>query len=193
MDGGLGRLYLTAKARTWECYSQVSIIISIIYRGAHNWCPCVVKNKQAAENMEGSSSEYTLRKKRYKSCHWGGSFSKGTLLYLKGAYWYLHGAYLYNYGTNMHPLGTKVSLLKRNRPSDSFCTFFLTVYQHFMVWDSHGIQGLNPQFNHHGVKVSHLNVFCLANLHIQTIFNAEEETKIGTYTVKKYCWFNLKK
>jgi len=27
-------------------------------------------------------------------------------------------------GTNMHPLGTKVYLLKRDRPSDSFCTFF---------------------------------------------------------------------
>jgi len=25
-------------------------------------------------------------KKRYESCHWGGTFSKGTLLYLKGAY-----------------------------------------------------------------------------------------------------------
>jgi len=29
-------------------------------------------------------------KKRYKSCHWGCTFSKGTLLYLKGAYWYLN-------------------------------------------------------------------------------------------------------
>jgi len=26
---------------------------------------------------------YTLRKKRYKSCHWGWIFSKGTLLYPK--------------------------------------------------------------------------------------------------------------
>jgi len=50
------------------------------------------------------------QKKRYKSCHWGGTFSKGTLLYLKGAYWYLNG-------TNMY-------LLKRYHPSDSFCTFF---------------------------------------------------------------------
>jgi len=37
------------------------------------------------------------QKKRYKSCHWG--------------------------GTNMHPLGTKVYLLKRYHPSDSFYTF----------------------------------------------------------------------
>jgi len=34
----------------------------------------------------------TLRK-RYKSCHWGCTFSKGTLLYLKGAYWYLNSSY----------------------------------------------------------------------------------------------------
>jgi len=33
----------------------------------------------------------SLSEKRYKSCHWGGTFSKGTLLYLKGAYWYLNG------------------------------------------------------------------------------------------------------
>jgi len=31
------------------------------------------------------------QKKRYKSCHWGCTFSKGTLLYLKGAYRYLNG------------------------------------------------------------------------------------------------------
>jgi len=35
----------------------------------------------------------TLRKKRYKSCHWGCTFSKGTLLYPKAAYWYLSGTY----------------------------------------------------------------------------------------------------
>jgi len=33
---------------------------------------------------------FTLRK---KSCHWGCTFSKDTLLYLKGAYWYLTGTY----------------------------------------------------------------------------------------------------
>jgi len=31
---------------------------------------------------------------------------------------------MYHEGTNMDPLGTKVYLLKRYRPSDSFCTFF---------------------------------------------------------------------
>jgi len=34
---------------------------------------------------------YTLRKKRYKSSHWGCTFSKGTLLYPKAEYWYLTG------------------------------------------------------------------------------------------------------
>jgi len=33
------------------------------------------------------------QKKRYKSCHWGCSFSKGTLLYPKATYWYLSGTY----------------------------------------------------------------------------------------------------
>jgi len=31
---------------------------------------------------------------------------------------------MYHEGTNMDPLGTKVYLLKRYRPSYSFCTFF---------------------------------------------------------------------
>jgi len=31
------------------------------------------------------------QKKRYKSCHWGCTFSKGTVLYPKAAYWYLSG------------------------------------------------------------------------------------------------------
>jgi len=43
----------------------------------------------------------------------------------------------------------------------------------------HVIRGLTAKFNHHNVKVYHLNVFCLASLHIQTILNAEEESKIG--------------
>jgi len=39
------------------------------------------------------ADQYTLRKKRYKSCHWDCIFSKGTLLYPKAAYWYLSGTY----------------------------------------------------------------------------------------------------
>jgi len=66
--------------------------------------------------------------------YWGGTFPKGTLLYLKGAYWYLHGTYLYSYGTNMHPLGTKVYLFERYRPSDSFRTFFSdSAVTHFLL------------------------------------------------------------
>jgi len=33
------------------------------------------------------------QKKRYKSCNWGCTFSKGTLLYPKAAYWYLSSTY----------------------------------------------------------------------------------------------------
>jgi len=36
------------------------------------------------------SSYTTLSDKKDKSCHWGCTFSKDTLLYLKAAYWYLH-------------------------------------------------------------------------------------------------------
>jgi len=59
------------------------------------------------------------QKKRYESCHWGGTFSKGTLLYLKGAHWYLHGTLLYLKGAywyNMHPFGTKVYLFEKVSP-----------------------------------------------------------------------------
>jgi len=33
------------------------------------------------------------QKRRYKSCHWGCTFSKGTLFYPKATYWYLSGTY----------------------------------------------------------------------------------------------------
>jgi len=36
----------------------------------------------------------------------------------------------------MQPLGTKVYLLKRYSPSDSFCTFFLRVYQTILITTS---------------------------------------------------------
>ncbi len=35
---------------------------------------------------------------------------------------------MYFWGTNSYPLGVKKYILKRHRPSDSFCTFFLQVY-----------------------------------------------------------------
>ncbi len=40
----------------------------------------------------------TLSEKKYKSCHWGSTFSKCTLLYLLGTN-------MYTLGTNMDPLG----------------------------------------------------------------------------------------
>jgi len=45
--------------------------------------------------IKASSRWVHSQKKRYKSCHWGGTFSKDTLLYLKGAYWYLNGINMY--------------------------------------------------------------------------------------------------
>jgi len=42
------------------------------------------------------------QKKMYKSCHWGGTFSKGTLLHLKGAYWYLNGTNMFSKGTLLY-------------------------------------------------------------------------------------------
>jgi len=74
---------------------------------------------------------YTVRKKRYESCHWGGTFSKRyrprsllSLLYKYVSSRYQYAPFRYHEGTNMHPIGTKVYLLKRYRPSDSFRTFF---------------------------------------------------------------------
>jgi len=48
------------------------------------------------------------QKKRYKSCHWGCTFSKGTLLYPKAAYWYLSGTLLAN---EMYILAPKMYIL----------------------------------------------------------------------------------
>jgi len=45
---------------------------------------------------------YTLRKKRYKSCHWGCTFSKGKLLYILGVNMYILGANKYILGANMY-------------------------------------------------------------------------------------------
>jgi len=38
-------------------------------------------------------SKSSLSQKKYKSCHWGCTFSKGTLLYPKAAHWYPSGTY----------------------------------------------------------------------------------------------------
>jgi len=65
-----------------------------------------------------SVTGYIYILKRYKSCHWGSNFSKGTCLYLKGTFWYLEAPY-YLKCTYLNLIGTKVYLLK----SDRFYTF----------------------------------------------------------------------
>jgi len=67
--------------------------------------------------MKTMSCNVHCQKKRYESCHWGGTLSKRYTFVPKGCI-------LYHEGTNVHPLGTNVYLLKRYRPSDSFRTFF---------------------------------------------------------------------
>jgi len=44
---------------------------------------------------------YTLRK-RYKSCHWGCTFSKGKLLSILGVNKYILGANIYILGVNLY-------------------------------------------------------------------------------------------
>jgi len=85
--------------------------------------------------------ELHSKKKRYESYHWGGTFSKGTLLYLKGAYWDLHifvqlwyqyapfryksVSWRYQYA----PFRFKsVPFWKGTAPVTVFVPFFLTVY-----------------------------------------------------------------
>lgn len=52
-----------------------------------------------------------------------------------------------------------------------------------MLSDTHVIRGLTAQFNHQRVKVDHLDMFFLANLHIQMILNMEEEVEISTFVM----------
>jgi len=51
----------------------------------------------------------------------------------------------------------------------------------------HVIRGLTAKFNRNRVKVYHLDMFCLANLHINMILNAEEEVKIWTCALLSMC------
>ena len=64
------------------------------------------------------------QKKRYKSCHCGGTFTKGTPLYLKSAYKSLKGTYWYQSCTYQYLNGTYQNPFEGYCPSDSFCTFF---------------------------------------------------------------------
>jgi len=49
-------------------------------------------------------SNNTLRKKRYKSCHWGCTFSKSKLLSILGANMYILSANMYISGADMYSL-----------------------------------------------------------------------------------------
>jgi len=51
------------------------------------------------------------QKKRYKSCHWGCTFSKGKLLSIFGANMYILGANMYILGANVYILGANMYVL----------------------------------------------------------------------------------
>jgi len=55
------------------------------------------------------------QKKRYKSCHWGCTFSKGTLLSILGANMYILGANKYMLCVNMYILGVNMYILGANK------------------------------------------------------------------------------
>jgi len=57
---------------------------------------------------------YTLRKKRYKSRHWGCTFSKGNLLSILGANKDILGANMYFLISNMYILGANMYILSVN-------------------------------------------------------------------------------
>jgi len=47
-------------------------------------------DKPSMSSSKHNRTQYsTLSEKKDKTCHWGCTFSKGTLLYPKAAYWYL--------------------------------------------------------------------------------------------------------
>ncbi len=77
-------------------------------------------------------STYTLSEKRYKSCHWGGTFSKHTLLYILHTkyvhFWFWYIPSRYQYGP------TKVYLLKSYHHSDNFCTFLSECTIPHSIW-----------------------------------------------------------
>jgi len=70
----------------------------------------------------------TLSEKRYKSCHWGCTYSKGKLLsilganlYILGANMYISGANLYILGANMYISGANMYILGANMYIDFRC------------------------------------------------------------------------
>jgi len=51
------------------------------------------------------------QKKRYKSCQWGCTFSKGTLLSILGVNMYILGVDMYILGANMYISGINMYIL----------------------------------------------------------------------------------
>jgi len=54
------------------------------------------------------------QKKRYKSCHWGCTFSKRKLLSILGANMYILAANIYILGANMYISGANMYILAAN-------------------------------------------------------------------------------
>jgi len=59
----------------------------------HNFAIVVLKVPPCPLRAFAGEGWLHSQKKRYKSCHWSCTFSKGKILYPKAAYWYLSGTY----------------------------------------------------------------------------------------------------
>jgi len=65
-----------------------------------------------AINIRRFEKRVHSQKKRYKSCHWGCTLSKDTLLYLKAAYLgYISAPKMYILAPKMHILAPKMHIL----------------------------------------------------------------------------------
>jgi len=62
----------------------------------------------------GTIGIFTLRKKRYKSCHWDCPFLKSKLLSILGANKYISGANMSILGPNMYISGANMYILGPN-------------------------------------------------------------------------------
>jgi len=76
---------------------------------SHHWLICFSFFAQTGSSKRIGLGQYllgqpmadTLSEKRYKSCHWGCTFSKGKLLSILGANMDIVGANMYILGANM--------------------------------------------------------------------------------------------
>jgi len=63
---------------------------------------------------EQSRLLHSLSEKKYKSCHWCCTFSKGKLLSILGANMYISGANIYILGANMYILSVDMYISGAN-------------------------------------------------------------------------------